>query len=103
MIIITQLPSSAPSGVVYPPTCELSITVLVSDSSGLVVSNTTFPMSQSNAFFNLRNNGSYTISLEANHDTTGSSSSITIPLTSMSWHNLTCIELLNVLSFILYY
>ena len=74
-----------PSGVVYPPTSELSITVSVSDDSSGLVSNTTFPGSQSDAFFNLRNNGSYTISVEANHDTTGSSTlPITIPLTSMS-------------------
>ena len=66
----------------YPPTSELSITVSVSDSSGLV-SNTAFPAIQSDAFFNLGNNGSYTISVETSHDTTGPSAPKTIPLTSM--------------------
>ena len=77
-----QFPSIAPSGVVYPPTSEMSITVSVSDSSGLV-STTTFPVSQSDAFFNLGNNESYTISVVANHAITGSSTPTTIPLTSI--------------------
>ena len=66
----------------YPPTSELSVTVSVADSSGLV-SNATFPASQSDAFFNLGNNRSYTISVETSHDTTGPSTPLTFPLTSM--------------------
>ena len=66
----------------YPPTSELSVTVSASDSSGLI-SSTAFPASQSDAFFNLRNNGSYTTFVEASHDTTGPSIPKTISLTSM--------------------
>ena len=66
----------------YTPISELSVTVSVSDSSGLV-SNARFSGSQSDAFFNLGNNGSYTISMEASHDSTGPSTPITILLTSM--------------------
>ena len=66
----------------YPPTSESSVTVSVSDSSGLI-SSTTSPASQSDAFFNLRNKGSYTVSVGARHDTTGPSTPKTISLTSM--------------------
>ena len=66
----------------YPPISELSIIVSVFDSSGLF-SNTTFPASQSDAFFNVGNNGSYTISVEASHDTTVPSTPKNISLTSM--------------------
>ena len=53
-----QFPSSAPSKVVYPPTSELNVTVSVADASGLV-SNTAFPASQSDTFFNLGSNELY--------------------------------------------
>ena len=66
----------------YPPISELSVTVSVSDSSGLI-SRTTSPASQSDAFLNLRNKGSYTVSVEARHDTTGPSTPKTISLISM--------------------
>lgn len=81
LVLSWMFPSIAPSGVVYPPTSELSVAVSVSNSSGLV-SNNTFPGSQSDAFFNLGNNGSYTISMVANHATTGSSTPRTILLTT---------------------
>ena len=66
----------------YPPINELSVTVSVSDSSGLV-SNITFPASQSNIFFDLGNNGSYTVTVDASHNTTGPSTPKIIPLISM--------------------
>ena len=77
----------APPGIVYPPAHELNVTVMVSISSGLIISNTTFQVSQNYAFFHLRNDANFTLTVNSNHDDAGSSAPETIQLISMYQNN----------------
>ena len=79
-----QFPLIAPPGIVYPPVHKLNVTVMVSISSGLIISNT-FQASQGYAFFHLRNetDANFTLTVNSNHSDTDSSTPETIQLTSI--------------------
>ena len=65
----------------------------MSNVSGLV-SDITFPANQSYAFFDLRNDANYTISVEANHDNASSPNTVQLQLTSMHAEVVVCVHIM---------
>ena len=64
---------------------------MVSNASGLV-SDITLPANQNYyAFFDLRNDANYTISVEANHDNAASPNAVQLQLTSMYAEVVVCL------------